>query len=47
MYSNNDIENAYYEGVQAEKERIVELIELWIRDDSMDFDDIYPEIMNG
>jgi hypothetical protein len=47
VYTSNDIEEAYHDGVQAERDRIVELIEMWIKDDYMDFDDIYPEIING
>ena len=47
VFTSNDIESAYHDGVQAERERILDLIEMWIKDDDMDFDDIYPEIING
>ena len=47
MHSTDDMESAYYEGVQAERERILELIELWLGDDGLEFDDIHPEILNG
>jgi len=47
MYTTNELEGAYHDGVQAERERILELIEVWLADDGMNFDDIFPEILNG
>lgn len=47
MYTSNDIEDSYHDGVQAERDRILDLIEVWLKDDDMDFDDIYPSIING
>lgn len=47
MYTSSDIEDAYHDGVQTERDRILDLIEVWLEDDDMDFDDIYPSIING
>jgi len=47
VYTSSDIEDAYHDGVQAERDRIIDLIEMWLKDDDMEFDDIYPSIING